>query len=214
MSYSSVKRAADLLAAGTALLVLSPVMLTIAVAVRLGSPGPVLYRGRRVGREGHTFEMCKFRTMVQDAESRGGPSTSDTDPRLTAVGPVLRKYKLDELPQLWNVVKGEMSFVGPRPEVPQYVSLFTHEGRKILTVRPGITDLATLWNSDEGAVLAGASDPEEAYLELIRPTKIRLQLEYVRRQSLRVDLWIVWQTLLTILLRRGPRAPEVLGGVK
>jgi lipopolysaccharide/colanic/teichoic acid biosynthesis glycosyltransferase len=174
--------------------------------------GPVLYRGVRVGRYGKPFRIFKFRTMVVDAEKLGGASTADDDPRITRIGKFLRHYKLDELPQLINVIKGEMSIVGPRPEVPQYVEMFTGEEKAILSVRPGITDWATLWNPDEGAVLAGSPDPERLYVEKIRPEKIRLQLEYVRRRSIWIDLAIILQTLAAITLRSKPRAMGALDG--
>jgi lipopolysaccharide/colanic/teichoic acid biosynthesis glycosyltransferase len=154
--------------------------------------------------------MWKFRTMVVNADRIGGPSTADGDPRVTSVGAWLRKYKLDELPQLVNVVIGDMSLVGPRPEVRHYVDLMTDEERTILDVRPGITDWATLWNPDEGAVLAGSEDPERVYLETIRPEKIRWQLEYVRRRSLAVDVVILIQTAAAIVLRRRPRALDAI----
>jgi len=159
----------------------------------------VFYRGNRVGRYGSLFKIFKFRTMVVDAERFGGPSTADDDPRITKVGKVIRKYKLDELPQLINVLKGEMSFVGPRPEVQHYVEMFTEEEKAILNVRPGITDWASLWNPDEGKILEGSPDPEKAYMEKIRPTKLRLQLKYVQERSFWIDLKIIFQTCLTIL---------------
>jgi lipopolysaccharide/colanic/teichoic acid biosynthesis glycosyltransferase len=137
--------------------------------------------------------------MVVDAEKIGGPSTAADDPRITKVGKFLRKCKLDELPQLFNVLKGEMSFVGPRPEVQHYVDMFTKEEKVILSVRPGITDWASLWNSDEGAVLAGSLDPEKTYMEEIRPTKLRLQLKYVKERSFRGDLSIIYQTIMTVV---------------
>lgn len=137
--------------------------------------------------------------MVVNAEELGGPSTADDDPRITKIGKWCRKYKLDELPQLINVLRGEMSFVGPRPEVQHYVDMFTEKERAILSVRPGITDWASLWNPDEGAVLAGSPDPERTYMEKIRPTKIELQLKYVKKLSFLIDLQIITQTFLTIL---------------
>jgi lipopolysaccharide/colanic/teichoic acid biosynthesis glycosyltransferase len=140
--------------------------------------------------------------MVIDAETLGGPSTADDDPRITKVGKLIRKYKLDELPQLINVLKSEMSFVGPRPEVPFYVDMFTEEEKVILSVTPGITDWASLWNSDEGAILAGNPDPEKAYMKKIRPTKIRLQLKYVKERSFLVDLKIILLTILQIIEKR------------
>jgi len=157
--------------------------------------------GKRVGKFGKPFKMYKFRTMVKDAEKLGGPSTADDDPRITKIGRLLRKFKLDELPQLINVLKGEMSFVGPRPEVQHYVNMFTEEDKAILSVRPGITDWASLWNPDEGAVLAGSSDPEKAYMKKIRPQKLKLQMKYVREQSFWSDLKIIFLTLKTIMIR-------------
>jgi lipopolysaccharide/colanic/teichoic acid biosynthesis glycosyltransferase len=207
-----LKRTFDLLCSALALLVFSPVMLAIALLVRLSDRGPVFYRGLRTGRFGKPFRVYKFRTMVVDAEKLGGSSTAADDPRVTRFGKSLRKYKLDEFPEMINVLRGEMSIVGPRPEVSQYVALFDEEERKILNLRPGITDWATLWNSDEGAVLAGSADPEKLYLEKIRPTKVRLQLEYARKHSFLVDLSIVVQTLLAIVLRRKPAALSVLDG--
>jgi lipopolysaccharide/colanic/teichoic acid biosynthesis glycosyltransferase len=146
--------------------------------------------------------------MVMNADAIGPSSTAADDPRITPLGRILRKYKFDELPQLINVFKGEMSLVGPRPEVESYVTLFSEEEKQILSVPPGITDWASLWNSDEGAVLAGYEDPEKAYMELIRPEKLRLQLEYVRRHSFWVDLSILIQTALAVLRLR---SPEILG---
>jgi len=207
-----LKRMFDLLCSALALLVLSPLLLAIALLLKLWDRGPIFYRGLRTGRFGKSFRVYKFRTMVPDAEQIGGSSTAGEDPRITRLGKLLRKYKLDELPQMINVLRGEMSIVGPRPEVPQYVAMLDEEERKILNLRPGITDWATLWNSDEGAVLAGSADPEKFYLEKIRPTKVRLQLEYARKHSLLVDLSIVAQTLVAIVLRRKPPALSLLDG--
>jgi len=200
--YSLSKRLFDVVFSFVGLAVLSPLILLVAVLIKLDSPGPVFYRGVRVGRGGEPFRMFKFRTMVVNADKIGGPSTADDDPRITRVGRFLRKLKLDEVPQLINVLKGDMSLVGPRPEVQHYVDMFTEEERAILSVRPGITDWASLWNSDEGAILAGAEDPEQAYMELIRPTKLRLQLKYVRERSFGVDLRILMKTLGAVVLRR------------
>jgi lipopolysaccharide/colanic/teichoic acid biosynthesis glycosyltransferase len=210
--YALIKRSLDIVGAAVLLLVFSPLIAAITASVRLDSDGPVFYGGWRVGRGGRPFRMWKFRTMVSNADRIGGPSTAGDDPRITRVGKHLRRYKLDELPQLWNVLVGNMSLVGPRPEVQQYVDLYTAEERAILTVRPGITDFASLWNSDEGALLQGAEDPERVYLEQIRPTKIRLQLEYVRRQSVATDLLILGQTAAAVLLRRKAPALESGGG--
>ncbi len=178
---------------------LAPLFLFVAILIKFEDKGPVFYRGLRVGLHGKSFRIFKFRTMVANAEKIGGPSTAGDDPRITGIGRFLRKYKLDELPQLINVLKGEMSFVGPRPEVPHYVNMLIKEERAILSVRPGITDWASIWNSDEGAILFGNPDPEKAYMERIRPEKIRLQLKYVRERSFFIDLKIIFQTLRTII---------------
>jgi lipopolysaccharide/colanic/teichoic acid biosynthesis glycosyltransferase len=204
------KRLFDIVGAAAGLAVLSPVLLVLAARIKLTSAGPVFYRGMRVGLHGRPFRIFKFRTMVINAEQLGGPSTADDDPRITKVGRFLRKFKLDELPQLINVLIGDMSVVGPRPEVRHYVDMYTDDEKVILTVRPGITDWASLWNPDEGAVLAGTPDPERTYLEKIRPQKIKWQLEYVRRRSFFVDLGIIARTIATIVLRKPPRALDAL----
>jgi lipopolysaccharide/colanic/teichoic acid biosynthesis glycosyltransferase len=204
------KRLFDIVGAAVGLAVLSPVLLVLAARIKLTSAGPVFYRGVRVGLHGRSFRIFKFRTMVINAEQIGGASTADNDPRITKVGRFLRKFKLDELPQLINVLAGDMSFVGPRPEVRHYVDMYTEEEKVILTVRPGITDWASLWNPDEGAVLAGTPDPERTYLEKIRPQKIKWQLEYVRHRSFFVDLGIIARTIATIVLRKPPRALDAL----
>lgn len=193
-----IKRIFDIILASVGLFFFLPILLGIAWVIRRGNNGPVFYRGERVGLHGKIFRIFKFRTMVVNADNIGGPSTADDDPRITHIGKYLRKYKLDELPQLINVLKGDMSIVGPRPEVKHYVDMYTEEEKEILTVRPGITDWASIWNSDEGAVLAGSPDPEKTYMEKIRPEKIRLQLKYVREQSFWIDLKIIFQTLLAI----------------
>ena len=193
------KRSFDISAALLGLLLLGPLLFGIAWLVRREDRGPVFYRGVRAGLDGRPFRIFKFRTMVINADKIGGSSTADDDARITKTGKLLRKYKLDELPQLINVLKGEMSFVGPRPEVQRYVDMFTEEEKIILTVRPGITDWASLWNNDEGAILAGSSDPEKTYMEQIRPEKIRLQLKYVKEKSFFIDLKIIVQTLFAIV---------------
>jgi len=146
--------------------------------------------------------------MVLNAEQIGGPSTSDDDPRITRIGKLIRKYKLDELPQLINVLKGDMSIVGPRPEVQHYVDMYTEEEKAILTVRPGITDWASIWNPDEGAILAGSADPEKTYMEKIRPKKLELQLKYVRERSFWADMKIIMETIWTLVRRRKPILTE------
>lgn len=194
-----MKRAFDFIVACFGLLVALPILAVMAIWIKWDSRGPVFYRGTRVGRFGLPFRIFKFRSMVVDADKIGGASTSDRDPRITHSGRFIRKFKLDELPQLINVVWGDMSLVGPRPEVQKYIDMYTPEQKQILNVRPGITDWASIWNSDEGAVLAKAADPDRAYEELILPTKIQLQLKYVREQSLITDIKIMCFTALRLL---------------
>jgi lipopolysaccharide/colanic/teichoic acid biosynthesis glycosyltransferase len=196
-----MKRILDLTASGIGLILISPFLLTLAILIKEADEGPVFYRGLRIGLHGRPFRIFKFRTMLISAEKMGGPSTADDDLRITRIGKKLRKYKLDELPQLINVFTGDMSLVGPRPEVPHYVNMYTEEEKAILKVRPGITDWASLWNPDEGAILAGSPDPEKTYIEKIRPEKIRLQLKYVRERSFWTDIKIIFLTLKTIIFK-------------
>ncbi|MBC7073989.1 sugar transferase [Candidatus Parcubacteria bacterium] len=194
-----LKRIFDFCVSLFGLIIFSPLFLIISILIKLDSPGPIFYRGERVGQFGKSFRIFKFRTMIKDAEKLGGPSTSADDPRLTKIGKFLRKYKLDELPQLINVLKGEMSLVGPRPEVKIYVDMMSPEEReKILSVKPGMTDLASLWDFHEEELLKGSSDPEKTYMEKIRPKKIKLQLEYVKNQSFLLDLKIIAKTILKL----------------
>ena len=197
-----MKRIFDILMASAGLIGLSLPMFIIGFLIKREDKGPVFYRGERIGQGGKPFRIFKFRTMVVEAEKLGGSSTADDDPRITRIGKKIRKYKLDELPQLINVLRGEMSLVGPRPEVKHYIDMFKEEEKAIMTVRPGITDWASLWNPDEGAILAGSPDPEKTYMEKIRPEKIRLQLKYVKERSFWIDLKIIFMTLKTILLKR------------
>lgn len=203
-----LKRLWDVFLASLALAILSPFFLIVAVLIKLDSRGPVFFKGVRIGRYGRPFRIFKFRTMVPDAERLGGPSTADDDPRITRVGRLLRKRKLDEIPQLINILKGEMSLVGPRPEVPRYVAMYTPEETAILTVRPGLTDWASIWNVDEGAVLKGSADPEKTYTEQIRTEKLRLQLKYVRERSFWKDIAILFLTLKAVLIPRSGKAPD------
>jgi lipopolysaccharide/colanic/teichoic acid biosynthesis glycosyltransferase len=196
-----LKRLFDIVFSLLGLIVCAPVLLVLALRIKREDNGPVFYGGVRVGKGGNTFRMLKFRTMVLNADKIGGPSTADDDPRITRTGRFMRKTKLDELPQLINVFCGQMSFVGPRPEVPFYVNMFTSEERRILSVTPGITDWASLWDCDEGAILAGSPDPEKAYMEKIRPEKIRLQLAYVDKHSFSIDMKILFSTVLKVLRR-------------
>lgn len=194
-----MKRAFDFIIAAFALLLLSPAFAAIAIAIGLDSQGPVVYRARRAGLQGRPFTMLKFRTMLPNAEKLGGPSTPSDDPRITRIGKRLRKYKFDELPQLFNVLRGQMSLVGPRPEVLSEVATYSAEERQLLSVLPGMTDWASLRFSNEGEILKGSANPHGAYLQKIRPEKIRLGLRYVREHSFLMDLKIIASTLKTII---------------
>ena len=201
--YQVSKRLLDIVVSAVLLLVLAPVLAALAIWIRLASPGPILYRGRRVGLGGVPFDMLKFRSMVVNADKIGASSTADDDPRITRPGKVMRKFKLDELPQFINVLRGDMSLVGPRPQVQWCVDLYTPEERRILNVRPGITDWASM-SYDEGEVLKGSTDPDGDYMRIIHPTKMRLGLYYVDHGSFLVDLKILLATALAIFLRLDP----------
>lgn len=191
-----MKRLFDIVFSFFGLIFVLPITLILSLSVKIDSPGPIFYRAKRVGRGGKKFIMFKFRSMVVNADKLGGPSTSDDDLRLTAMGKFLRSHNLDELPQLINVLLGQMSFVGPRPEVPSEVATYDEETKKIiLSVRPGMTDLATLANLHEEEILRGAADPHEAYRRLIQPQKLKLAKEYVRIRSFWLDIKIIFLTL-------------------
>jgi len=195
-----IKRLFDLLAAGLGLALLSPLLLLIAVWIKLDSPGPVLFRQQRVGQGGRLFDIHKFRSMRADAPGLGPQITVGADVRITAAGRWLRASKLDELPQLWDVLRGAMSLVGPRPEVPRYVALYPAELRElVLSVRPGITDIASIEYRDESRLLAQAADPERCYIEQVMPAKLALAARYVRTRSLWLDLRLIGRTLAAIL---------------
>ena len=197
------KRLFDLVAAAAGLLLLAPLLAAIAIAIRLDSAGPVLFRQERVGRGGRTFRIHKFRTMVVDAERHGPQVTVGNDPRITRVGALLRRYRLDELPQLFDVLVGNMSVVGPRPEVPRYVGAYPPAVKaKILSVRPGITDPVALEFLDEGALLAAAQDPDRAYLDQILPVKLAKYVEYIDRRTFWSDLSVVIATLGRLIRQR------------
>lgn len=200
------KRSFDLILALILLTFLSPILLLFALLIKLGSKGPVFYRGVRVGRYGVPFRIFKFRTMVADAEKRGASSTHEQDSRITGVGTFMRRLKIDELPQLINIVAGDMSFVGPRPEVQKFVDMYTEEEKAILKFRPGITDWSSIKFHNEGEIIAasGIADADEAYAKVIRPEKLRLQLKYVREQSLLLDIQIIFETVSTLFRTRIP----------
>jgi len=197
-----VKRTLDVLLAALGLLLLSPLLAIAAVGVRLSSPGPVLFRQERIGRRFKPFFILKFRSMVADAPARGAAITCGDDPRITRIGRLLRKTKIDELPQLVNVLRGEMSLVGPRPEVRKYVEMFRADYEEILRVRPGITDLASLKYRDESAVLGRAEDPEAEYVRRVLPEKIALAKQYVARSSLWFDVRLILGTLACLVTAR------------
>lgn len=201
----TVKRGFDIAFALVAIAVLSPILLLVAALVKLTSPGPVIYRGVRTGRYGKPFRIWKFRSMVADGERRGGTTTGQNDPRITSVGHIIRKYKIDELPQLFNVLMGDMSLVGPRPEVAEYTKLYDENEQRILSVRPGITDLASLEFSDLQKWV-GSADPDTTFRTVVLPRKNRLRLKYVDEHSLWGDCIILVRTALVVLskpFRRG-----------
>lgn len=195
----AAKRAMDVIVSGAALCVLWPVFGLIALAIVLDDPGPVFYRQVRVGKGGKTFRIFKFRSMVADADKKGLAITVGRDNRITRVGAVLRKTKLDELAQLLNVFAGQMSFVGPRPEVPRYTALYTPYQRQVLLVRPGITDYASIAYRNENELLAGAKDPEKMYIEEIMPAKIELNMRYLRRISPLEDIRLILSTIAAVV---------------
>lgn len=191
-----MKRAFDIIMAALGLVLLSPLMILIALLIKLTSPGPIFYGQERVGRNFKPFRIWKFRSMVPHADRIGGLLTAGRDPRITPVGAFLRKTKLDELPQLWNVLVGDMSFVGPRPEVRRYVEYYRQEYEHILQVRPGITDPASLKYRHESEILGQCADPEHIYLTQILPDKIALARQYIQQQSLWYDLMLIMKTIL------------------
>ena len=193
------KRAIDIVLSACALAILWPLLLLIALAIWIDDPGPVFYRQVRVGRNGKTFRIFKFRSMVMDADKKGLAITVGRDSRITRVGAVLRKTKLDELAQLLNVLFGQMSFVGPRPEVPKYVELYTPYQRQVLLVRPGITDYASIAYRNENDLLAGAPNPETMYIEQIMPDKIELNMKYLREISPLADIRLILKTIVAVI---------------
>jgi lipopolysaccharide/colanic/teichoic acid biosynthesis glycosyltransferase len=213
-----VKRLFDVMLAALGLAIASPLLLVVALAIWLQDFRSPFYVGVRAGRGGRPFRMVKFRSMVVRAEASGVDSTAGDDPRITAVGRLVRRFKLDELPQLWNVVWGEMSFVGPRPNVPRETALYTAEEQGLLGVRPGITDLASIVFSDESEILRGSDDPDLRYNQLIRPWKSRLGLLYVRHAGkVALDVRLIWITLYSAVrrqeaLQRVARIVRELGG--
>lgn len=197
MVADSIRRALDIAASLAGLAVLSPLFVCLAIWVRLDSPGPVFYRAQRVGKDGKLFRLYKFRSMVADADRRGPGITATGDARVTRAGHFLRRTKLDELPQLINVLKGDMSLVGPRPEDPRYVALYTPEQRRVLAVRPGITSAASLVYRHEEQLLAG-EDWETVYRTKVLPDKLAIDLEYLEHRTLGSDLKLIFRTIVAM----------------
>jgi lipopolysaccharide/colanic/teichoic acid biosynthesis glycosyltransferase len=185
------KRLFDFLFSVLVLLIITPFLVFISILIKFGSKGPVFFRQVRVGKGGKEFKIFKFRTMVLDADKKGLLTIGGRDPRVTAIGYYLRKFKIDELPQFFNVLFGDMSIVGPRPEVKKFVDMYTQEQRKVLSVRPGITDYASILYKDENDVLASYPNPEKAYIEIVMPHKLDINLDYIANQSLWMDLKII-----------------------
>jgi lipopolysaccharide/colanic/teichoic acid biosynthesis glycosyltransferase len=192
----AVKRIFDFICSTLGLIILSPILIAIVIKIKTDSDGPVFFKQIRVGEKKKEFEILKFRTMVVDAEKLGRQITVGNDSRITKVGGFLRKYKLDELPQLINVFKGDMSLVGPRPEVPRYVELYNEEQRKVLEVKPGITDLASIRYRDENDLLGEAENPDDLYINTIMPDKLSLNLEYINKNNVFFDIYIILKTII------------------
>ncbi len=193
-----MKRLFDICSAAAGLLLLLPLFVLVSVIIRLDSPGPVFFRQERVGRRFKPFLVYKFRTMTTDAPAKGPEITVGGDRRVTRAGRILRKYKIDELPQLFNVLKGDMSLVGPRPEVRKYVELYKEDYEHILQVRPGITDISSITYRDEEGVLRDRDDPEEFYRTVLLPEKIRLAKLYIERSSFLYDLKLILETVYAV----------------
>lgn len=192
-------RFCDIVLSCLGLLLLSPLFVVVAVWIVIDNPGPVFYRQMRVGKDGRDFGLLKFRSMRIGADKESLITIGEHDARITRAGYYIRKYKLDELPQLWNVLTGDMSLVGPRPEVRRYVDMYTDEQRQVLTVRPGITDYASIEYIDENRILAQAEDPDRTYIEEILPAKIALNMRYIKHQTLGEYMKIIFLTLAKII---------------
>ncbi len=196
-----MKRLFDIVASGLGLVALSPLFAVLAVWIKMDSPGPVFYRQVRVGRGNRDFRLFKFRSMRPDSDKAGLITVGGHDPRVTRSGYYIRKYKLDEFPQLINVLKGDMSLVGPRPEVRRYVDMYTPEQLRVLSVRPGMTSLASIRYRNENDILAAAEDPERAYIEQVMPDKIAIDLEYVEHAGLLADIRLIFRTFKEIITK-------------
>lgn len=193
------KRLFDFICSFIGLMILSPVLIIVSILIKLDSSGPVLFKQVRVGKDEKPFKILKFRTMVVDAEKRGKQITVGQDSRITRVGSFLRKYKLDELPQLINVLIGDMSLVGPRPEVPKYTQYYTKEQKRIFEVRPGITDYASIKYRNENEILGNSKDPEKTYIEEVMQDKLNINFEYIDKRSVIEDIFIIFNTIAKII---------------
>ncbi len=196
MLNAFIKRMVDIIAALTGLFLLSPAFLIIALLIKLESKGPVFFRQVRVGKNNIDFYLFKFRSMYVDTEKKGQLTIGMRDPRITGMGYRLRKFKLDELPQLYNVLIGDMSLVGPRPEVRRYVSLYNEEQLKVLSVKPGITDYASIKYFEENAILGKSENPEQAYIDEIMPEKLEINLYYIKSNNILIDFKIIFTTFI------------------
>ena len=195
-----MKRLFDILFSFLGIIFVSPILLVTAIGIKLDSQGPIFYRQTRVGRFNHDFQILKFRSMYVDSDKHGLITIGGRDPRVTPIGYYIRRFKIDELPQLWNVFIGDMSFVGPRPEVRQYVNLYSAEQLHVLDVRPGITDAASIKYRNENELLQSADNPEQYYISTILPDKLQINLDYVRNHNLLKDFCLIFQTIKTIFI--------------
>ena len=193
-----MRRIIALTFASLSLIILSPIFLVVAICAKLQSPGPTFYKSQRIGQHGITFEMYKFRTMVANADSFGQELTAYRDPRITLIGSFLRRWKLDEIPQLINIIKGEMSIIGPRPESPYYVQYYTQNQRQILQILPGITGPSQFANRNEEEKLKGKPNPEQFYIDTLMPEKLQIDLEYIKRRNCYSDMLWVIRTILVL----------------
>lgn len=193
------KRSFDFILSLLGIIILSPIFIIVSIIIKIDSSGPILFLQKRVGKNGEEFNIYKFRTMVNNAEKLGKQITVGKDNRITKSGRFLRKFKIDELPQLFNVLNGDMSLVGPRPEVPKYVALYNEQQKKVLEVRPGITDLASLRYKDENDILGKVDNPEEYYINVIMRDKLNLNLEYIEKSNIFFDIYLILKTIIKCL---------------
>ncbi len=201
-----IKRAFDILFSLFGIILISPLLIVISVMIKLDSRGKIIYKQIRVGRNHVNFNLLKFRTMLEDADKGSLLTIGSHDARITTIGYYLRKYKLDELPQLINILEGDMSFVGPRPEVRKYVKLYNALQRRVLTVKPGLTDYATVEYMDENTLLANVENPEQFYINHIIPDKINFNLKYIDHHNLWIDIKIILLTIKNIIIKTNPIA--------